>query len=290
MEIKKVYINEEMYPALLREIKDPPNPLYYAGDLRLAHQRCVAVVGSRRSTAYGRETAQALGRSVAGCGGSVVSGMASGIDTCAHWGALNAEGGKGKTGKTIAVLGCGVDICYPAQNQKLRDRIEKQGLILSEYPPGTPPARYRFPRRNRIISGLSEATVVVQAPDSSGALITAELAADQGRAVYAVPGNINSAYHMGSNKLIRDGAMPLAVLEDLLEDLGLEWEEEKPAEKNLGPEEARIFELLAKSGEMTPDQLSSALDMPVAKVMGIVTILEIKGVICTSLGKIFIAK
>lgn len=290
MEIKKVYINEETYPPLLREIKEPPNPLYYAGNLQIAHDRCIAVVGSRRTTSYGRQTAQDLGKSIAGCGGVVVSGMAGGIDTCAHWGALDAEEKAENPGKTIAVLGCGADICYPASNRKLRDQIAEKGLILSEYPPGTPPARYRFPRRNRIISGLSEATVVVQAPDSSGALITAEMAADQGRTVYSVPGNINSPYHLGSNKLIRDGAMPLVVLEDLLEDLGLEWENGSPAEKNLGQDEALVFRLLKESGEMSPDQLCSASGLPAAKVMGIVTILEIKGVICTSLGKIFIAK
>lgn len=290
MEIKKVYIYEETYPLLLREIKDPPDPLYYVGNLNLAHQRCIAVVGSRRTTSYGRETAGLLGKNLAECNVCVVSGMASGIDTCAHWGALNAEPAPGMKGNTIAVLGCGIDICYPASNKRLWKQIAQDGLLLSEYPGGTPPARFRFPRRNRIISGLSEATVVVQAPDSSGALITAEMAADQGRAVYSIPGNINSPYHLGSNKLIRDGAMPLVIIEDLLSDMGIKRENPEFAEKILGPEEKQIFRLLEESGEMTADQLCTASGMPAPKVMGLVTILEMKGVICTSLGKIFIAK
>lgn len=283
MEIKKVYINEELYPRLLKEIKEPPNPLYYVGNLRLADQRCIAIVGSRKATEYGHWAAEKLARRLAECGVTVVSGMAKGIDTCAHKGALSAGG-------TIAVLGCGIDICYPASNRQLRKEIASAGLIVSEYPEGTNPTRYTFPRRNRIISGLSEATVVVQAGNNSGALITAELAADQGRAVYAVPGNINSAYNLGNNKLIRDGAMPLVVLEDILEDLQICAAKTEDLEKNLGQDELLIFSLLKQRGEMTADQLCAASKRSPAFVGGIVTVLEMKGVICTSLGKIFIAK
>lgn len=289
MEIKKVYITEKNYPPLLREIQNPPDPLYYAGNLRAAHERCVAVVGSRKTTQYGRWAAETMGNRLSGCGVTVVSGMAKGIDTCAHWGALKSSG-IGKTGSTIAVLGCGIDVCYPAENRQLRDEILERGLILSQYPPGTAPAKYRFPQRNRIISGLSEVVVVIQAPDSSGALITAEMAADQGRTVYAVPGNINSAYHMGSNKLIRDGAVPLVVLDDLLDDLGLARDVAEAEEKQLGMDEKMILSCLKEQGEMTAEQLCRISGFTAAKVMGLVTILEIKGVICTSLGKIFIAK
>lgn len=288
MEIKKVYINEESYPDLLREIKDPPDPLYYAGNLQLAQRKCAAVVGSRKTTGYGRWTAEHLGRKLAQGGVTVVSGMAGGIDTCAHNGALSAEGQR--CGGTIAVLGCGPDICYPASNRMLRDSIAEKGLILSEYPAGTRPAKYMFPRRNRIISGLSLATVVVQAPGSSGALITAEMAAEQGRDVYAVPANINSAYSLGSNKLLRDGAIPLVVLEDLLTDLGVSSLSAENFEKNLGQDEMQIYSILKEGGEMTADQLCNASGLPPSLVGGIITILEMKGVICTSLGKIFIAK
>lgn len=293
MEIKKVYINEEKYPQLLKEIADPPDPLYYVGDLSLANNRCVAVVGSRKATEYGCWAAQRLGRVLAESGVSVVSGMAKGIDASAHAGALagmTAGQEDENTGGTIAVLGCGIDICYPPSNKELRDQIAARGLILSQYPQGTEPARFRFPQRNRIISGLSEATVVVQAKDRSGALITAELAADQGRSVYAVPGNINSAYNLGSNKLLRDGAVPLVVPEDLLQDLGITGSRQKNMRKNLGKDEIAVLELLEKHGEMTVDQLCSAIGRPVSQVNGIVTILEMKGVICTYLGKIFIAK
>lgn len=287
-DIKKVYINEENYPELLREIKDPPNPLYYIGDLGLAHGKCASIVGSRRTTEYGKWAARALGGRIAAAGGVVVSGMAGGIDTCAHWGAVDAS--SGDSASTIAVLGCGIDICFPKSNRKLRDVIADRGLILSEYPPGMDPARYTFPRRNRIISGLSPATVVVQAPNSSGALITAELAAEQGRNVYAIPGNINSEYHFGSNKLLRDGAMPLVVLDDLIEDLGLSQKKHITIENDFGTDEKRILKELAKNGEMTADQLCTATGKSPAELGGLVTILEMKGAVYSCLGKIFIAK
>lgn len=287
MIVRKVYINEDNYPLLLKKIKQPPNPLYYSGNLNLAQSRCVAVVGSRKATSYGSRMAEKLAHKLAERGISVVSGMAKGIDSCAHTGALTA---RSDIGGTIAVLGCGIDVCYPAVNRELRDQIVKQGLLLSEYPPGTQPAKYMFPRRNRIISGLSEATVVVQAANSSGALITAEMAAEQGREVYAVPGNIDSPYHLGSNKLIRDGAVPLIILDDLLEDLGVGRNKIEDVEKALGKEEALILSLLREHGEMTAEQLCDAAKKPVPFINGLITILEIKGVICTSLGKIFIAK
>lgn len=291
-EIRKVYINEENYPSLLREIKNPPDPLYYAGDISISNNICAAVVGSRRTTEYGKWTARALGGRIAAAGGVVVSGMAAGIDTCAHWGAIDAaeQSAADKSIKTIAVLGCGIDICFPRSNLRLRDRIAEGGLIVSEYPPGTRPTKFTFPRRNRIISGLSLATVVVQAPDTSGALITADMAADQGRSVYAVPGNINSIYHMGSNKLLRDGAMPLVVLDDLLDDLGISQKKHIIIEENFGSDEKLILEQLLKHGELTMDQLCTAVGMTPPEASGIVTILEMKGAICTCLGKIFIAK
>lgn len=289
MEINKIYINETDYPRLLREIPHPPEVLYYCGNLDLTRKKCVAVVGSRRATEYGRRTARRLAEILSHRGASVVSGMALGIDSCAHSGALEA-GEKGGNGGTIAVLGCGPDVCYPASAKKLRDSIGKKGLILSEYPPGTPPAKFRFPQRNRIISGLSEITVVVQAPVSSGALITAETAAEQGRTIYAVPANIDSLYSLGSNKLLQDGALPLVVLEDLLDDLKLGRAVSDEAKASLGKEEAALVELLSREGEMTIEQLCRATGRPVGVISGIVTILEIKGVICTALGKIFIAK
>ena len=298
-EIKKVYINEEKYPALLREIKEPPETLYYVGDLNLSNKICAAIVGSRRTTEYGRWAAGALARTIAVAGGVVVSGMAARIDTSAHWGAIDAAGDASAKDirhiqqgslPTIAVLGCGIDICFPKTNLKLRDKIAAGGLIVSEYPPGTNPTKYTFPRRNRIISGLSVATAVIQAPNSSGALITAEMAAEQGRNVYAVPGNINSEYNLGSNKLLRDGAMPLVVLEDMVTDLGLSNKKHILIEENFGEDEKVILKALAAAGEMTVDQLCAATGISPAEASGLVTILEMKGVLCSCLGKIFIAK
>lgn len=273
------------FPALLKEIRDCPKELFYRGDIAVLGKRCGAVVGSRNTTQYGRSTAAAIARTLAGRDVAVVSGMARGIDTCAHRGALDAGG------STIAVLGCGVDVCYPKENAGLKKEIEEKGLILSEYPPGTEPRPYHFPRRNRIISGLAEVVTVVQARNDSGALITAELAAEQGREVCAVPGNIDSRYNLGNNKLIKEGAYPVINVQDVLELMGLDAVmNREEAERILSRTEARIFELLQQHGEMTVDALCAQLGKPPAYITGIVTVMEMKGVVFSALGKIFIAK
>lgn len=284
MKIGMISIGEPGYPLLLPLIKDPPKQLYYIGDLKLAAKRCVSVVGSRKTTEYGRWAAFTLGQRLAEHDIAVVSGLAAGIDACGHAGALKAKG------KTIAVLGCGIDLCYPASNRKLKELIADTGLILSEYPPGFQAAIYTFPRRNRIISGLSEATVVAAAGLHSGSLITAELAVEQGRSVYALPANINNIYHLGSNKLIKDGATPLIVLDDLLEELGI-----RPIERNktlgmLSRDEKALMEQLIREGECNVDQLCKSLAKPPSHVNGLVTVLEMKGIVHTSMGKIFVAK
>ncbi|MGN0704791.1 MAG: DNA-processing protein DprA, partial [Lentihominibacter sp.] len=199
------------YPAILKEIRGYPRELFYRGNIDLINRRCAAVVGSRKTTQYGRTISKNISGALAERNIVVVSGMAKGIDACAHRGALDVSGG------TIAVLGNGVDVCYPEENRQLKEEIERNGLILSEYPPGRKPEKYYFPQRNRIISGLSELTVVVQAGGSSGALITAELAAEQGRDVFAVPGNIDSRYNLGNNKLIKEGAVPVTCIQDILD-------------------------------------------------------------------------
>lgn len=183
-----------------------------------------------------------------------------------------------------------MDVCYPAANRDLRRKICAEGLLISEYPPGHPTRKYNFPERNRIISGLSEATVVAEAGLNSGALITASLAAEQGRCVYAIPGNINSICSIGSNRLLADGAMPLVVLDDLLSDLGVKGRDLLCAEWALGKDEKVIYEAVADGGEMTADDLCGRLGRSSAEINGIVTILEMKGLLCTALGKIFIAK
>ena len=272
------------YPASLSEINNSPKQLYYMGDISILKKRCAAVVGSRNTNQYGRTTAVAIAGKLAEKDVAVISGMARGIDTCAHRGALDAGG------STVAVLGCGVDICYPEENSSLKKELEERGLILSEYPPGTMPMPYHFPQRNRIISGLSEMTVVVQARNSSGALITAELAAEQGREVCAVPGNIDSQYNLGNNKLIKDGARPITNPGDVLEAMRLDVLDDETVRRLLSDTEQLIFSMLAEGGEMTVDELCCKLEKPPAYVNSIVTVMELKGAVYTALGKIFIAK
>lgn len=240
------------YPCILRQIYDPPALLFYRGDLSVLQAPCVAVVGSRKATAYGRAAAARLAADLARAGVVVVSGMARGIDTCAHQGAL-ADGGI-----TAAVLGCGLDVCYPPENLRLREKIAQNGVLLSEHPPRTEPKAQHFPLRNRIISGLSLATVVVEAAEKSGALITADCALEQGREVYAVPGSINSPYSQGCHKLLKDGAALLSKADDLLLELGLAAPEpEIKPEQKLTDEQRKVLQSLDFEPVNFDDLLSS---------------------------------
>lgn len=190
------------YPVRLRNIADPPVVLYYKGRLpELDALPVIGIVGTRKASAYGLTTAKRMGYQIGKCGGIVVSGMAYGIDGMAMAGALTAGQ------KTVGVLGCGADIVYPLSNKALFKDVEEYGCILSEFPPGYPPGKWTFPRRNRIISGLSNGVLVIEAPEKSGALITARMAAEQGRDVFVVPGNIDQPGFVGSNRLLRDGAI-----------------------------------------------------------------------------------
>jgi DNA processing protein len=275
---------EPDYPALLKEIKNFPKNLFYIGDKSILKEQCISMVGSRRTTQSGRAIATSMAARLAERGRVIVSGMALGIDTCVHNGALKVGG------KTIAVLGCGPDICYPTSNWNLKNNIMEKGLILSEYPPRTQPEKYFFPQRNRIISGLSEATIVVQAGNNSGALITAELAAEQGRNVFAVPGNIDSTFNFGSNKLIKEGAIPIISTESILEELGIGPLNRSEAENILSETELEIYELLDGHGEMTIDEICICMECSPEYVSSIITIMEMKGAVFSALGKIFIAK
>ena len=281
MDIEIIRKGEAAYPARLLEIKNPPEQLYCCGDVNMLHSRCVAVVGSRTTTVYGRRTAEAIGRSLASAGVTVVSGMAMGIDSAAHNGALDVGG------KTIAVLGCGPDICYPPENRVLKADIERHGLAVTEYAPGTPPDRYNFPNRNRIISGLCEATVVVQARNRSGALITAELAAEQGREVFAVPGNIDSQYNLGNNRLIKEGAVPIICVDDLLEYLGVAGADEEDARRRLSDREFEILTILKNEGELTVDEVCVRTGYTPAYVNPILSVMEMKGFISSEMGRVF---
>lgn len=283
--IKKVKRGEKDYPELLNYIGNPPEALYYQGDITLASEPLIAVVGARKASSYGKWAAYHLSEKLSEYGIGVVSGMAYGIDAYAHKGAVDYGG------RTIAVLGCGVDICYPSSNQALKEEILKTGLILSEYEPGVPPRPFRFPLRNRIISGLCIGTVVVEAGLNSGSLITADFAGEQGRNIYAVPGNINSVSSFGANKLIKDGAVPLIVFDDIIDELGINRSEKKSMEEiQLGVDEKKIYNYIRINGEATTDEVCRNTGRKPSEINSIVTILEMKGLLQTALGKIFIAK
>jgi DNA processing protein len=231
---------EAAYPPLLRELHDPPPGLFLRGSgaLGLLARRAVAIVGARACSSYGSQVARLLGRELAAAGLAVVSGLARGIDGEAHRGALEPGG------LTLAVLGCGVDRDYPAAHAQLAARITERGLVVSEYAPGVEPAPWRFPARNRIIAGLACATIVVEARERSGALITADFALEAGREVFAVPGEITSALSAGTNALLRLGATPLTSAADVFEALGVDVAA-KP-EPALGETPARVLEALAR--------------------------------------------
>lgn len=204
---------DAMYPARLKNIADPPVVLYYRGNLAgLDTQPVIAVVGTRKASAYGMTTASRMGYQIARCGGILVSGLAEGVDGSAMKGALTAGGG------IVGVLGCGVDVVYPACHRSLYLDTERNGCLISEFPPGTPPYRWNFPKRNRIISGLSNGVLVIEAPCKSGSLITARLGLDQGRDVFVVPGNIDVPTCQGSNALLRDGAIAVSAGWDVMSE------------------------------------------------------------------------
>lgn len=283
--IKTLHPEEDAYPDLLKNIAQPPRMLYYRGDISLLDKPAVAIVGARKATPYGRWVAYEMAKKLADYDIVVVSGMALGIDTYAHKGALDNKG------KTIAVLGCGPDICYPTSNKGLMDEIINHGLILSEYEPGMSPLPHQFPMRNRIISGLSLGTVIVEAGLKSGSLITATCAADQGRTIYAVPGNINSLHSIGTNRLIQDGATPIVVFDDIIDDLGISRKVFSVEDDlRLGRDEQMIYQAIGNGGEVSYDYLYLKTGKPSAEVNAIVTILEMKGLVRTGLGKVFIAK
>jgi DNA processing protein len=264
----RVLRRDPQYPALLAAIHDPPRALFTrgGGDLASLSRPAVAIVGARSCSSYGRSVARSLAREVAAAGLVVVSGMARGIDGEAHRGAL--DGG----GITCAVLGCGIDRDYPAAHAELARRICEQGLVVSEYEPGVEPAPWRFPARNRIIAGLCQATVVVEARERSGALITADFALEDGRDVLAVPGEITSALSNGTNALIRVGATPVTCAEDVLEVFGLVREPRKDA--SVGPTARALLETL-RDGSLTADELVRASRIDPAAVSGALIELEL---------------
>jgi DNA processing protein len=264
------------YPARLAELHDPPERLFVRGAaLELLAGPAVALVGSRSCSPYGAQVARMLGRELASAGVVVVSGLARGIDGEAHRGALEARG------PTVAVLGCGIDRDYPRSNAGLARRIVESGLVVSEYPPGVEPAPWRFPARNRIIAGLSKATVVVEARERSGALITADFALELGRDVFAVPGEITAALAAGTNDLLRQGAAPLLTPADVLDALGIE--PPRRAATALSPVASELLALVAARA-WTVDELVRASERTSAEVAGALVELELSGVVAEADG------
>lgn len=279
-----VEYEDDNFPIPLKEdyMKGRIRKLYYRGNLSILRAPCAAVVGSRNISSYGRWVGENLGKKLAENGVTVVSGLARGMDSQAHRGCLKSGG------KTVAVLGCGIDICYPSDNFHLKGEIEKTGLVISQFPPGTKPMKYNFPMRNEIIAALSKIVVVGEAGINSGAGITAELAAEQGKTVMAVPGNINTAFSLGTNKLIQEGAVMVANLDEVLREMGIEPVALQSVNKDLGSTEMKIYKILSERGELTLDELCEISSMVPGKVMGIITVLEMKGVVATARGRAFL--
>jgi DNA processing protein len=266
-------------PELLRQIHDPPRALFLrgAGELEVLGRPAVAIVGARACSPYGAQVARMLGRELAAAGLVVVSGLARGIDSEAHRGALDAGG------LTVAVLGCGIDRDYPAAHAELASRICERGLVVSEYEPGVEPAPWRFPARNRVIAGLAAVTVIVEARERSGALITADFALEDGREVFAVPGEITGTLAAGTNRLLRQGAAPLTSADDVLELFGLAASQ-RPRAPAVGATAARVLERLA-DGAASADELARATDLEPGPVGAGLAELELAGLVAEADGR-----
>lgn len=276
------------YPRLLREIVEPPPVLYCLGQPEILDWAAVAVVGSRRPSSYGRIQAEKLSEEMAACGLVVVSGLARGIDTLAHRGAL-------RNGRTVAVLGSGLENIYPRENRMLAEQITEKGALVSEFPLDSEPLGFHFPLRNRIISGLSLACLVVEAGLKSGALITARLAADQGREVLAVPGPVDSELSRGTNFLIKHGARLTESVEDILLELPSPWKEaalsllseKKASSPELSGREKQVYQALPETSLIHIDALSDKIQMSVAELLTVLLALEMKDLVVQEAGKFF---
>jgi DNA processing protein len=274
-EINVLTWDDENYPDRLREIPSSPPVLYLRGKYRPDDEWAVAVVGTRKFTTYGRQITEEIVGTLALRGVTIVSGLARGIDGIAHRAAIDAGG------RTLAVMGSGVDRIYPPEHRRLADSITLNGALISDYPLGTAPEGSNFPPRNRIISGLSIAVIVIEAGKRSGALITASFAAEQGRDVFAVPGNINAPQSKGANMLISKGAQPLLDPQDILESLDLTMVVEQRTARTVLPKdavEAQLYNIL-KHEPLHVDDICSQTDLPIEKVTSTLALMELKGMV-----------
>jgi DNA processing protein len=297
-------LDDDVYPAMLRSIPDPPAVLYMRGQLQPRDLHALAIVGSRKCSYYGREQAERFAAILSAAGMTVISGGARGIDSAAHRGAISHP-----EGRTIAVLGCGVDVAYPPENDKLFEQIAGgRGAVLSEYPPGAPPVAENFPRRNRIVSGMSRGVLVIEADVRSGALITARQAnEEQGRTVFALPGRVDNALSVGPHQLIRDGAILVTQLSDILDDLTPFPEDvshptitpsrdaqpasqqliiEKPSIENLSQRQQLVVGHLEKS-PTSIDALMDRTQLPAHVILQELTFLTLKGLVTRIDGQSF---
>ncbi len=280
--IRILPIPHDEYPEMLKYIPDPPLVLYARGSI--PKENAVAIVGSRKASGYGIETAFKIASELTLSDIVIVSGMARGIDTAAHSGALDAEG------KTVAVMGCGVDIIYPPENRGIMERIIKTGAVISEYPPGSPPSTLHFPCRNRIISGMSLGTLVVEAGLKSGSLITANCALEQGRDVFAIPGNINNYNSMGTNRLIKDGAKIVLDSEDIIDELSfgtVPFEKKKKGKGKrgsitIGEKGKKVISAL-KIEDLFDEELSDKTNIHLIDLYEILLDLEFRGIVKKSI-------
>jgi DNA processing protein len=275
LNIQFVIFSDDEYPTRLRNIPDPPPALYIRGNLLPQDSKALAVVGTRKCTRYGRDVSAELSEQLTKNGVTIISGLAEGIDASAHQGAL--KGG----GRTIAICGCGLDRVYPAQHTALAQKIAENGALISEFSLGTPPIGENFPRRNRIISGLSLGVLVIEAPEKSGALITASVAAEQGREIFVIPGNITNNVASGTNKLLQDGAKLVTSAKDILDELNLEHTilQTRIKTESFVPssdEEALILKFISTDPTHIDDIIRQT-GLNSSEVMGLLTILELKG-------------
>lgn len=278
---------DEEYPKKLKNIRGAPYVLYYKGNISVANNLSIAVVGSRKATSYGKWIAEKLSRELSELGVTIISGLATGIDTIAHKTAIKYNA------KTIGVIGCGINIVYPKNNESLyNDIVNFDGAVISEYTFGMQPMPYNFPDRNRIISGLSDGVLVVEAQEKSGTLITAGHGANQGKEIFAVPGNIDSLYSKGTNALIKDGAKIVTCIDDIIEEIlelknMVESNKKKINYGNINEDELRIINFL-RTSDATIYEMAENIDMEISEILSILTILEIKGVVKQLLGKRFV--
>lgn len=274
--ITVISADEETYPDRLKTIYDPPRIIYVRGQAEVLKLPMFAIVGARRATHYGLAAAERIASDLARAGLCIVSGMARGIDTAAHRGAL------GVSKPTVAVLGCGVDVVYPSENKKVMTEIIKNGAVISEFPPGTKPLAGHFPQRNRIISGLAEGVLVIEAAEKSGSLITADFALEHGRDVFALPGQVGNPLNKGAHRLIKQGAGLVEGAGDILEEMGLQVDPSNNSDRNkiidlTGPEQ-RVYNVLSD----TPMSCANVIDksgLPVSEVLSNLVFLEIKGLV-----------